>query len=192
MPGFVNGLPTHVLVVHAAVVLLPLSILAALVLVFVPAARKAFGLLTVCVAFVACLAVPLAFASGGDLRGRLPPSSLIDQHVKAAHVLAVAAAIFGLALTAFVAVDLVGRAAAGELNRVEAAAFSRLRGGGQHATRRAVGRLRLATAVLLVLTSVATGVAVTRAGDTGARAAWHGRLAATSPAPPASESVLRP
>ena len=64
MPATINGSPTHVLIVHAVAVLLPLSILAALVLVCVPATRRAFALVTVGLAFVGCVAVPLAFLSG--------------------------------------------------------------------------------------------------------------------------------
>jgi hypothetical protein len=41
MPVLINGSPTHALIVHAVVVLLPLSVLAALVLVVIPASRRA-------------------------------------------------------------------------------------------------------------------------------------------------------
>ena len=36
--------------------------------------------------------------------------------------------------------------------------------------------------MLLVVMSLATGVAVVRAGDSGAKAAWHGRLLPVSQA----------
>ena len=41
--GFIAGLPVHPLVVHAAVVLLPLAALVLILLVFVPAWRTRFG-----------------------------------------------------------------------------------------------------------------------------------------------------
>ena len=75
MPVTIDGSPTHVLIVHLVVVLLPISVLAALVLVAVPATRRAFALLTLVVAFIACVAIPFAFLSGSKLEASLPPST---------------------------------------------------------------------------------------------------------------------
>jgi hypothetical protein len=182
MPATINGSPTHVLIVHAVAVLLPLSILAALVLVCVPATRRAFAVVTVGLSFVACVAVPLAFLSGSALRHRLPNSSLIDHHVALAHQLLPVAAVFGLSLAAFVVVDLLRRNRAGDVNRVEAAAFNRLPGVRDYSQRHRLLALHRVTATLLVVTALATGVAVVRAGDSGAKAAWHGRLEPVSQA----------
>jgi hypothetical protein len=176
MPALINGSPTHVLIVHVVVVLLPISVLAALVLVFVPASRRAFALLTVGVAAVACLAIPLAFVTGGALRSRLPPSPLIDHHVALAHQLLPIAAVFGLSVAAFVAVDMIRRAGRGELNRVEQTAAERFPGLLRARQRRPLRRVHRATAVVLVVMSLATVVAVVRVGDSGAKAAWHGRI----------------
>jgi hypothetical protein len=180
MPALINGSPTHALIVHAVVVLLPLAVLGALGLVFIPASRRAFGLATVLIGFAACVAVPLAFLSGSALRQRLPPSPLINHHVALAHQLLPVAAVFGLSLAAFVAIDLVRRGARGELNQVESALLR-----GQLATLRsrsqdsllAVSRI---AAVVLVVMAAVTAVAVVRVGDSGAKAAWHNRLASTS------------
>jgi amino acid transporter len=176
MPATINGSPTHVLIVHAVVVLLPLSVVASLVLVFVPGSRRAFGLLAVLVAFLGCLAVPMAFLSGSALRHRLPPSPLIDHHVALAHQLLPVAAVFGLSLAAFVAVDIVRRGREGQLNQVEHAALSRRPGLLRHGSSRAVRATYRTTAVLLVVMSVLTAVAVVRVGDSGAKAAWSHRL----------------
>jgi hypothetical protein len=176
MPTLVNGSPTHALIVHAVVVLLPLSVLGALVLVFVPAARRAYGVLTVAVAFVACLAVPLAFASGGALRGRVPSSPLINHHVALAHQLLPVAAVFGLAVAGFVMLDILRRDRRGELNRVESAVIARLTAGNGIALRRNTTRLHQAAAAVVVLASLVTVIAVVRTGDSGAKAAWHGRV----------------
>jgi hypothetical protein len=176
MPATINGSPTHVLIVHAVAVLLPLSILAALILVCVPATRRAFALVTVGLAFVGCLAVPLAFLSGKALRNRVPNSPLIDRHVQLAHQLLPVAAVFGLSLAAFVVVDMLRRFRKEELNRVELAALVRLPALRDYSRRHRLLALHRATATLLVVMSVATGVAVVRAGDSGAKAAWQGRL----------------
>jgi hypothetical protein len=176
MPATISGSPTHVLIVHAVAVLLPLSILAALTLVCVPAARRAFAEVTVGLAFLGCVAVPLAFFSGSTLRRRLPNSALIDHHVALAHQLLPAAALFGLSLAAFVLVDLIRRSRHGDVNRVELAALVRLPAVRDYSRRHRLLALHRATAALLVVMAVVTGIAVVRAGDSGAKAAWQGRL----------------
>jgi hypothetical protein len=176
MPATINGSPTHVLIVHAVAVLLPLSILAALVLVCVPATRRAFAAVTVALGFVGCVAVPLAFLSGSALRHRLPQSPLIDRHVALAHQLLPVAALFGLSLAAFVVVDLIRRFRQDDINRVETALLVRLPAVRDYSRRHRLLALHRIAATLLVVTAVATAVAVVRAGDSGAQAAWHGRL----------------
>lgn len=176
MPVTINGAPTHVLIVHLVAVLLPLSVLAALVLVCVPTTRRAFGLVTVMIGFVGCTAVPLAFLSGSALRRRLRDTALINRHVSLAHQLLPVAAAFGLSLAAFVAVDLLRRLRHGDVNRVEAATLLHLPRIRDYSRRHRLLALHRATATLLVVTAVATGVAVVRAGDSGAQAAWNGRL----------------
>jgi len=175
MPTTVNGSPTHVLIVHAVAVLLPLAILAALALVIVPRTRRAFGVMTVLVAFVGCVAVPLAFLSGSKLRRVLPPSPLISHHVAMAHQLLPAAAAFGLVLALFVLVDIRRRALVDELNVVEAYVVDRF----LVTWRRSRRSYRSATRVvgtLLAVVAVVTAVAVVRTGDSGAKAAWSHRL----------------
>jgi hypothetical protein len=180
LPALINGSPTHALIVHAVVVLLPLAVLASLGLVFVSASRRAFALLTVVIAFVGCLAIPLSFLSGSALRQRVAPSPLIDHHVALAHQLLVVAAVFGLSLAAFVAVDLVRRARRGQLNQVEAAAVARRPSLLERPSTSAVAAVHRVTAVVLVVMSVLTAVAVVRVGDSGAKAVWHDHLSATA------------
>lgn len=179
MPATINGSPTHVLIVHAVAVLLPLAILAALALVFIPATRKAFGLAVVAIAFVGCIAVPLAFLSGGNLRRSVPPSPLIDHHVAMAHQLLPVAAVFGVVLAAFVGIDVVRRAGVDGLNVVERSVMERVAPNRGVSTRKLAVAHR-ALAALLVFASVLTGVAVVRAGDSGAKAAWQGRVASAT------------
>jgi hypothetical protein len=178
LPAVINGSPTHALIVHAVVVLLPLSVVAALLLVFVPATRRAYGLATVFVALLGCLAVPLSFLSGSALRHRVPPSPLIDHHVALAHQLLVVAAVFGLSVAAFVVVDLARRARWGQLNQVEAAVLARHPGLLGRSSRRTLTIAYRGTAVVLVVMSILTAVAVVRVGDSGAKAVWQHRLSA--------------
>jgi hypothetical protein len=176
LPVVINGSPTHALIVHAVVVLVPLSALAALGLVFVPASRRAFGLVSVGVAFVGCVAIPLSFWSGSALRHRVAPSPLIDHHVALAHQLLVIAAVFGLSLAAFVVVDIVRRSRSGELNQVEAAVVARQPGLLDRPSESGLQLLHRVTAVVLVAMSLLTAFAVVRVGDSGAKAVWHDRL----------------
>jgi hypothetical protein len=180
LPALINGSPTHALIVHAVVVLLPLSVLASLGLVFVPASRRAFALATVVIAFIGCIAIPLSFWSGSALRHRVPPSPLIDHHVALAHQLLVIAAVFGLSLAGFVVVDLVVRAGRGELNQVEAAAVARRAGLAERLSHRSMVRARQVTAIVLVVMSLLTAIAVARVGDSGAKAVWHDRVSASA------------
>src|SRR6202042_3742792 len=107
------------LIVHVVVVLLPVAVLASLVLVVVPKTRRPFGLLTLLVAFVACVAIPFAFLSVSKLERRLPPTDLIARHVRLAHELLPLAAVFGLALAVFYVVDTLRRRDSGLLNDFE-------------------------------------------------------------------------
>ena len=58
MPAFVFGLPSHVLVVHAVVVLVPLAVLGAVAVALWPAARRRCGWLGVGVTVVATACIP--------------------------------------------------------------------------------------------------------------------------------------
>jgi uncharacterized membrane protein len=183
MPVTIDGSPTHVLIVHVVVVLLPVAVLASIILVAVPAARRAFSLLTLLVAFVACVAIPLAFLSGSKLEARLPPSPLIRRHEQLAHELLPLAAVFGVVLAVFVGVDLIRRSRSGRLNDLERRFMPSpsSRGGGRSGTE-LTAVYRLSAAALVVL-AVLTGVQVYRVGDAGARAAWSGRLSPAGAAP---------
>jgi hypothetical protein len=166
--------------VHVVVVLLPLSVLAALLLVAVPAARRAYSSLTLVVAFLACAAVPFAFLSGSELRARLPQTPLIARHVQLAHQLLPLAAAFGISLAAFVVIDALRRAHAGRLNVFESRVVDAVPSLRHYAeTHRLTGAHRTA-AVLVVVLAVATGVQVYRVGDAGAKAAWAGRLSSSA------------
>jgi hypothetical protein len=187
MPVTLSGSPTHVLIVHVVVVLLPVSVVASLILVAVPATRKAFGLLTLLVTFIACVAIPFAFLSGSKLEARVPSSPLIQRHVQLAHQLLPLAAVFGLVLAGFVALDLVRRSRTGRLNDLERRFLSGHSEKGERPTAPGLVVPYRIVACLLVVLAVFTGIQVYRVGDAGAKAAWSGRVSssapATSPAP---------
>lgn len=66
-----NGLPLHPLVVHAVVVLLPLSVVGAIVVALRPAWRQTYGWLVAGLLVVATALTPVATSSGEALEKRV-------------------------------------------------------------------------------------------------------------------------
>jgi len=146
MPVFLSGLPVHVLVVHAVVVLVPLSALAAVIIAVWPAARRRYGWLVVGLTALATACVPIATSSGEDLRDRLVPTDLIRQHAQLGGQLLV----FVIGLLVFVAALVwFGRD-----------------------TARSPKVIVPLLAMLSVAFAITSAVQVVRIGDSGARAAW--------------------
>ena len=65
------GLPVHVLVVHAVVVLVPLAAIGALIMVFRPAFSRRFGVIVVIVSVIGLIGSVLARLSGEQLASRV-------------------------------------------------------------------------------------------------------------------------
>ena len=76
------GLPAHPLVVHAAVVLLPLAALATIITAAVPRSRRHYALLALGVALVSTIAVGLAQQSGESLQERVDETQLLEEHTE--------------------------------------------------------------------------------------------------------------
>ncbi|HET6504369.1 MAG TPA: DUF2231 domain-containing protein [Amycolatopsis sp.] len=164
MPVFISGLPLHVLVVHAVVVLVPLAVVGTATIALWPAARRRYGWLVVGVTAVATLVIPIATSSGDDLRDRLPRTDLIQQHASLAD-----------GLLPFVAALLVVVAALVWFDQRQ-----RREGPGAATTQAKVaGVPRKAVSVVLTVLTVAlavvSAVQVVRIGDSGAHAAWAGK-----------------
>lgn len=159
------GLPAHPLLVHAVVVLVPLTAVGAVAAAFWPAARARVGWLVAAVAVADVVLLPFVTGSGERLEERVAENALVQRHADMGEQLLPWAA--GLAVMA-VAVMLIDRHAA------RAAADGP--GDGPGAARRTVWHQRAwAGVAALVLTSVvATGtlVEVVRIGHSGAKASW--------------------
>ena len=76
------GLPAHPLVVHAAVVLLPLAAIATVVCAAVPRLRRHYAPLAVAVALLATVAVGLAQGSGEALEDEVDETELVEEHTE--------------------------------------------------------------------------------------------------------------
>ena len=152
MPVTVLGLPVHALVLHATVVLLPLTAALLVLCAFSAQVSRRAGLLLPAAGIVALVLVPVTVSSGKALRGRLPLNPQIEAHARAGNALL--PWVIGLAVMCLVAWAVRWRAA---------------RGGGRLAARSAAS---VALAALAVVAAMGTVVEVGYIGHLGATATW--------------------
>ena len=147
----INGLPLHALVVHAAVVLGPLSALVGILYALMPRWRDYLRWPLVAFVAVAVGAIWTAYLSGGMLEDANPDSyqsdelrGLLDTHEDRANILRWVASGFGL----------VSFAAALWHSRT--------------------GPMRTVLTSLVLAGGVATAIYCVLVGDAGAQIAWYG------------------
>jgi hypothetical protein len=156
LPSTVFGLPAHALLVHATVVLVPLSALAVLLYAFWPAARRRLGGGMPLLAGVAVVLTPLSTQSGEVLEHEVAHSDLIEQHARLADGLL--PWTIGLFVVA---------AGLWWLDRRRA-------GAGSAGPRPEPRWLPLVAGVLAVVAVVGVVQQVVRVGHAGAEATWQG------------------
>jgi hypothetical protein len=76
----VNGLPLHILLVHAVVILVPLTALCVVVAAVWPAMRRRIGIVNALLGLVLIGLIPLTTMAGEWLRDRVPATPLIAKH----------------------------------------------------------------------------------------------------------------
>ncbi len=76
-----NGLPTHILLVHAVIVLVPIAALLTVLSALWPAARRRLGIITPLVGLAALISTKLASSAGEWLQARVVNTPLIQEHV---------------------------------------------------------------------------------------------------------------
>ena len=160
----VVGLPLHVLLVHALIVLTPLVALALLLIALWPAARR---ILWIPVTAAAVLLLPLGLVTieaGKWLEQRVPPAPLITEHTaQGEDIVPWLIGLLGMAvvIAAWAIVELVAR----RRNDADAA-------GRPSRTMRAV------VGVVLTLAALGVGAGTTwtlvQIGEAGSRAVWEG------------------
>lgn len=152
----INGIPAHPLVVHAAVVLVPLAALAAIALV-VPRWRAAARWPALVLAVLAALAVQAAVLTGENLEEtRGPRSPLIHDHSEWAERLLILWYVTAvLVVVAFLVLPHVRRAT-GDVRPGRVAVLEK------------------PLVVVLPLLAVAAIVLVVLTGDLGAQSVWGG------------------
>jgi hypothetical protein len=163
-----GGLPAHPLFVHVPVVLIPCTIVAAIVFVIKPAWLSRYGIALALVSIVAMSSIFLTMQAGAALRAELnlqgEAAKLISEHSHAAHILAYIYVLFTATLIVTFASQRIS--------------------GGMPTGLSTVDRLLspkptlIALRVVLVLLSIGAGYMVFRTGDLGAKAVWEGRLQA--------------
>jgi hypothetical protein len=174
VPSTVFGLPTHILIIHATVVLVPLTALVLLVAAFWPRLRRALGPLPALAAFGALILVPITSHSGEQLRARLPDNPLIAQHAELGDTLLPWVA--GLFVAALLLLWNDGWRPTGWASPGRASgATSATRSTARHPSMaRGVTWVTALVVALVVATAVGSVVQVVRIGHSGAKAAWSG------------------
>ncbi|NYD42246.1 DUF2231 domain-containing protein [Nocardioides panaciterrulae] len=170
MFDLINGLPVHTLVVHAVVVLVPLTALGTIALAVRPRWRHHYGPVVVGLGVLSVIFIPIATSSGEALEKRVgnpgEHAELGDQLIWFVIPLVVlAAALVWMDRRAAIAT------ATGTATGTSVAGSS---AAGSSATALKV------VAVLAVVAALATSVQVYRVGDSGARAAWGSQVQASS------------
>ena len=154
----IGGLPLHPLIVHAVVVLTPLTVLALLLGTFWPAARRRLGIVTTLAALLVLVLVPVTVAAGKSLAAALGPIPAVARHQA-----------FGEMLLPWV----IG------LFVVAATQWAWYRFGDENVRRDRPGVARgvvIALGAAAVIVGIGTLVTVVLIGDSGARAVWGGLL----------------
>lgn len=160
------GLPAHPLFIHVPVVLIPVSVIGALVCVARPELLERHGIALCLCAIVAMSSTFLAMQAGSALLPALHlvgyRARLISQHEQAAHILAVAFTLLTACLIlAFSAQRISGGMPTG-LGIADELLGSRT--------------IYLLLRVALVVLALVSAYYVYRVGDLGAKAVWAGRL----------------
>jgi len=176
VPEYIRGLPTHALVVHATVVMLPLTALALLVAAFSSSLRARLGVVLPLLAVVSVVLVPISTSSGGQLQNTLEgqglKSATLNRHAElAGQILPWTIGVTVLAIAIY-ALQMIGRHAMAPRS-VGAATTAPARTSADAGALAARSPLSIALAVLSVIAAVGLLVTVIAVGHLGAEAVWQ-------------------
>ncbi len=159
------GLPLHVLLVHAMLVLTPLVCLALIVVSAWPAARR---VLWIPVLIAAAVLLPLGLVTieaGKWLQARVPEAPLIQEHTAKGEGIIpwlIAILVVAVLVSAWAVIVLLARRRAGP----------------DGAPQRPARGVRIAVGIVLTLASLAVAAGTTwtivQIGESGSRAVWEG------------------
>jgi hypothetical protein len=161
-----SGLPAHPLFVHVPVILIPVTIVAAIVCMVKLEWFSRYGIALAVVSIGAMSSVFLTMQAGAALRAALhlhgSAAHLISEHAQAAHILAVVYVVFTAVLIITFAAHRISDGMPTGLGILD----------GMFASRLVFTGLR----VLLVVLAIGAGYMTFRTGDLGAKAVWQGRV----------------
>jgi uncharacterized membrane protein len=172
-----SGLPAHPLFVHVPVVLIPTTVVAAVVFMIKPDWLTRYGIAPIDTSASAMSSIFLTMQAGAALRAALhlqgQAAHLISEHANAAHILAYIYVAFTATLIVTFAARRISNGMPTGLGVVDRlltpkSTFAALR-------------------VVLVLLAIGAGFMVYRTGTLGAQAVWQGRVQAAQafgPGPP--------
>jgi hypothetical protein len=163
-----SGLPAHPLFVHVPVILIPVTVVAAVVCMVRPEWFRRYGIALAVVSIVAMSSVFLTMQAGAALRAALnlqgEAAILISQHSQAANILAVVYVVFTATLIVTFAAHRISSGMPTGLGIVDRLLSPR--------------PMVTALSAVLVLLSIGAGYMCFRTGDLGAKAVWQGRIQA--------------
>jgi hypothetical protein len=162
----VFGLPAHPLLVHVPVVLLPLALIGVVLILIRPQWKSALLVPTAVLGGAGAIGAILASQAGEWLQERVPETALIDQHQQLGEMARNLSILFAGALFVWVVRELLidrGILKDSSLGKLLTPLLSP----------KWIGAAAAAGA--LIFGSLTT-VWVVRAGHTGAKAAWKGRV----------------
>jgi hypothetical protein len=161
-----SGLPAHPLFVHVPVILIPSTIVAAIVFMVKPEWLSRYGIVLAVVSIAAMSSIFLTMQAGAALRGELnlqgQAAKLISEHSQAAHILAIVYVLFTATLIVTFAAQRISSGRSTGLGIVDGPLSSK--------------SMYAALRVVLVLLSIGASYMCFRTGDLGAKAVWQGRL----------------
>ncbi|MFH8591415.1 DUF2231 domain-containing protein [Streptomyces rimosus] len=166
-PVEINGLPAHALLVHAVVVLLPLTCLLLVTGAVRPPWLHRMGLGLPVLALVSLGLVPVTTHAGEWLEERVPESALVERHTDLGD------SLLPWAVAVFVVAVLLWWTGRRSLISSEAKTEKALA-----AARYAVS-VRIVCVVVALVVAIGCCVQVYRIGESGAKAVWHDSFSTT-------------
>ena len=161
-----SGLPAHPLFVHVPVVLIPTTVVAAVVFMIKPQWFSRYGIVLAVVSIIAMSSIFLSMQAGAALRAELnlqgQAATLISEHSHAAHILAYVYVAFTATLIVTFAAQRISGGMPTGLGVVDRLLHPK--------------KVFMALRVVLVLLSIGAGYMCFRTGDLGAKAVWEGRI----------------
>jgi uncharacterized membrane protein len=152
----INGMPAHALLLHAVLVLVPLTALLEIVCGLWPAARRGHVLwLTLILAVTNMVLTPITINAGEWLYGlRSNPSPILREHAERGSLMVYFSAALLAAAVALVVLRVIERR-----------------------SEKSPAVTRILTTILVLAVAISSMVQIYRVGDAGAQSVWGGEIA---------------